>query len=534
VRVARYQFMMKRSIAALASACLLFALAGCGGGGQSSVPAASSGNLETGSAVLFIPAAAANAAQRIREFVSPSASSVAIAVNAGTAITADISTSSPLCTTGSGGRSCTVPFSAPVGNDTVAITLYAGPNGTGNVLGTGAATASVVAGQPFSVSVAVGGTVASVIVATTGSFTQGTPSSLPVTVSALDAGGNTIIGAAPYGTTITLSDSDTSGSTALSTTTVTSPATSVVLSYNGGAVSGGSVTINASAANVPAGSVTPAQVAVSNGACAPLSTTAHLYVSNDGGGNILQFAPPYTAPGTVLQGEGNPVGVALDNQGNLFVAPFGSSSGTSTAGDIVEYASPYTGAAVATLGAGYFHGPRGIAIDGNRNVFATDSGNNRVLEFAPPYSAAPTVLLNGISSPYGIALSPSCNLFVTTGATVVEYAPPYTGAAVATITSVASPAAIVFDAAGHAFISDANVNKVYEFNAPYTGAAIATTTLPGGSAPLGLALDSANNLFVNQYGSSSIAEYAPPYTGAPVTTVTGGGLSLPAGIAFGP
>lgn len=488
----------------------------------------------TGSAVLVIPAAAANAAQRAREFVSPSASSVAIAVNSGTAITADISTTSPLCTLSSFGRSCTVPFAAPVGNDTVAITLYAGANGSGNVLGTGTATASVVAGQPFSVAVAVGGTVARVTVSVTGSLAQGTPGSLPVTVSAQDAGGNTIVGAVPYGTAITLSDSDTSGSTTLSTATVTSPATSVVLSYNGGAVSGGSVTISASAANVPAGSVTPAQVAVtSGGTCAPLATTNHLYVSNDGGGNILQFAPPYTAPGIVLQSVGNPVGVALDNQGNLFVAPFGSSGGTSVAGDLVEYASPYTGAAIATIGAGSFHGPRGIAIDGNRDLFATDSGNNRVLEFAPPYTAAPAVLFS-IGSPYGIALSPSCNLFVTSGATVAEYAPPYTSAPVATITSVASPAALAFDAAGDLFISDGSANKVYEFNPPYTGAAVATTNLPGGSAPLALALDSAGNLFVNQYGSSSIAEYAPPYTGAAVTTITGGGLSLPAGIAFGP
>lgn len=333
-----------------------------------------------------------------------------------------------------------------------------------------------------------------------------------------------------------MSDSDTSGSTTLSTANVTSPATSVVLTYNGGAVSGGSVTISATAANVPAGSVTPAQVAVSSaaGACALPVAASHLYVSNDGGANVLQFAPPYAGAGTSLQSVGNPVGIAFDNLGNMFVLPFGSSGGTSTAGDVLEFASPYTGSAIAAIGSGSFQGPRGIAIDGNRNLYVTDSGNNRVLEFVPPYTAAPTVLLNGTTSLYAIALSPSCNLFITSGSSVLENAPPYAGVAVATITSIASPSALTFDSAGHLFIADGNANIVDEFNAPYTSAAINTTTLTNGSVPLGLAIDASGNLFVNEYQISSIAEYAPPYSSAPVRTITGSGLSVPAGIAFGP
>lgn len=490
----------------------------------------------SGSAVVFVPSGATGTSQRSRDFVSPSASSVAIVVNSAAPVIADISTTSSLCTIGSGGRSCTVPLGAPVGNDTMAFTLYAGANATGSVLGTGSATTTVVSGQPFTVSVAVGGTIASVDVSAPSSFTQGTSGSVTLTVSAKDSGGNTIIGSAPYASPITLSDSDTSGSTALSSTNVTSPATSVVLSYNGGTVSGGSVTISATAANVLAGSVSPAQVAVSSsaGACALPVSASHLYVSNDGGGNVLQFAPPYTGSGTSLQSVGNPVGIAFDNLGNMFILPFGSSGGTSNAGDVLEFASPYTCSAIATIGAGSFHGPRGIAIDGNRNLYVTDSGNDRVLEFVPPYTAAPTVLLNGTSNLYAIALSPNCNLFITSGSSVLEYAPPYTGAAVATITSVASPSALTFDSTGHLFIADGNANIVDEFNPPYTSAASNTTTLTNGSVPLGLAIDASGNLFVNEYQISSIAEYASPYASAPVRTISGSGLSLPAGIAFGP
>jgi hypothetical protein len=338
---------MDRRIAALSSACLFIVLSACGsGGGQSSVPAMGTSSTMSGSAVVFVPSAAAGAAQRSRDFVSPSASSVAIVVNAATPVIADISSTSSLCTTGSGGRSCTVPLGAPVGNDTMAFTLYAGANATGSVLGTGSATTTVVSGQPFTVSVAVGGTIASVNVSAPSSFTQGTSGSVPLTVSAKDSGGNTIIGSAAYSSPITLSDSDTSGSTTLSTANVTSPSTSVVLTYNGGAVSGGSVTISATAANVPAGSVTPAQVAVSSaaGACALPVAASHLYVSNDGGANVLQFAPPYTGAGTSLQSVGNPVGIAFDNLGNMFVLPFGSSAARAPRATFLNSRPPIPGA----------------------------------------------------------------------------------------------------------------------------------------------------------------------------------------------
>ena len=274
-------------------------------------------------------------------------------------------------------------FSAPNGIDTILFTLYDGPNATGNILGAGSATPTVVGGAPFNVTVSVDGTVAKIVVSTSGAFTQGTASSIPVTVTAEDSGGNTIIGSAYYAAPINLTDSDISGATTLSTTVAGAPNTAVTMSYNGGVVAGGTVTISANAHNVQAGNVTPATVTVSStNACAPSTSTGHLFVANDGGGNALEFAPPYSAPGTSLFSVGNPIAAQTDNLGNLFVAAFGSSGSSSTAGDVLEYASPYTGSALATIGAGSFHGPRGIALDGSRDLFATDSGNDRVLEFA--------------------------------------------------------------------------------------------------------------------------------------------------------
>jgi streptogramin lyase len=489
-----------------------------------------------GSAKLFIPARTAQGTQRGTAFVSPSASSVGIAVNGGASTFADVSPTSSLCATVAGGRSCTVPFAPTIGSDTLVITLYAGANGTGSVLGTGSFTTTILANEAFTVAVTLGGVPARIIVSETATLTLGTPATVPLTVSVQDAGGNTIIGSGTYAAPLTLSDSDTSGSTTLSTTTVPSPSTTITLAYNGGAVPGSSVTISATAANVAATSASSATIAVttaSNACALHANVSPHLYVANDGSGNTLQFAPPIgsTIP-AVLNSEGNPVAVKVAATGTLFVAPFGSSGSSSAGGDILEFQSPYT-TPTATIGSGIFAGPRGIAIDGSLDLFVTDSGHDRVLEFTPPYTGTPAVLASGIASPYAIALSPNCNLFVTTNGTVVEYAPPYTGMPIATITaSLSNPLGLAFDSSGNLFVSDATTNVVNEYAAPYTGSPLAQVALPAGASAFGIALDSTGNLYVSEYGLNAIAEYAAPYIAAP--TVTTNGLSLPADVGVGP
>lgn len=516
---------------------LAASLIGCaGGGGSASAPDARP-PASTGRALLTIPAPAPAAARRA-QFISPSASSVVIGVRGEPPTTSDISATSPLCTTGSGGRTCTVPLTAPIGSDIFSFTLYDGANGTGNVLGSGSASVNVVAGAPFTVQAAIGGTVAKVSIQTVpadAALTSGTPATLTLAVIAQDTDGNAIIGGAPYAAPITLTDSDTSGAAVLSTTTVTAPGATVTLTYNGAVPSGGVITIGATVPNVSAANISPLTLPVGGaGPCAPPATNEHrLYVANDGGGNDLQFTPPYTGAPATLAAVGNPVWLNFDHSGNLFVAAFGSSGYTSSGGGIVEWAPPYTGAALATIGNGILAGPRGDVLDNTGQLFVTDQSNNRVVQFVPPYTAAPTTLFS-ISSPYGITLDAACDLFVTNGSATYEYVRPYTGAPITVAPGVTNPLGMTFDGSANLFVSDSSANRILEFAPPYTGAPLATITLANGSGPIGLAMDASFDLFVDEYSVSTIVEYAPPYTGAPILTISSGSMFLPADISFGP
>jgi hypothetical protein len=136
------------------------------------------------------------------------------------------------CTT-----SCSATVNALVGSDTFAVNLYGGQNGTGSLLSTGSLTQTIVANTANAVSVRFNGVVASLQIASPPVATPGTAGSVAIAVNALDAAGNIIIGPGAYVNasgalvTIALSNSDTSGNSTLSQTSITQPTTGIKLNY---------------------------------------------------------------------------------------------------------------------------------------------------------------------------------------------------------------------------------------------------------------------------------------------------------------
>ena len=228
-----------RTLALVAIAALL---TGCGGGGSTlGLPALPTGSPATQptqqknqnvsvSFKIVVPTASGAAARRVPDYVSASTKSATIAVGSATATTVN-------CTT-----TCSGTVSAPVGSETFAVNLYDAANGSGNLLSTGTVTQTIVANTANSVNLTFNGVVASLSIALSESVTSGTAATVGVAVDALDADGNTIVGPGIYvdasGTpvTIALSDSDTSGATTLSQTSITQPTTGITLAYDGAAI----------------------------------------------------------------------------------------------------------------------------------------------------------------------------------------------------------------------------------------------------------------------------------------------------------
>lgn len=175
------------------------------------------------SVTVAIPRAAASAARKPK-YVSPGTQSFTVSVNGTLAAEVDVDPFSSACSPQSLSTNCTAHIDAPVGDDTFTLSLYDGTNGRGPVLSTGTATQTVARGALNTVAIPLRGVVASVVISlATPNPQMGAPSTTAVSVKAFDASGSQITGATPFATPLTLVNSDTSGATALSTTTVNGP-----------------------------------------------------------------------------------------------------------------------------------------------------------------------------------------------------------------------------------------------------------------------------------------------------------------------
>lgn len=235
----------------------MFALAGslsaCSSGSSPTNPLAPSG-YSNGTLSLGFPPKSTGAHKRRQLYLSPSAKSVSVAVTGiSQNVVVDVSATSPSCTVSGGTRSCLIALKAPIGSDTFTATIYDAANATGNVLGLGSATQSIVAGGPFMVTLGVSGVSVSIsVLAGQTQFVVAQPATAPVTLAIFDADGNQIQGT--YNAPITLANSDITGTFTIAPTTVTSSAQTITLSYNGGGAIA-QATISASAPNVPGGNV---------------------------------------------------------------------------------------------------------------------------------------------------------------------------------------------------------------------------------------------------------------------------------------
>jgi sugar lactone lactonase YvrE len=214
----------------------------------------------------------------------------------------------------------------------------------------------------------------------------------------------------------------------------------------------------------------------------------------------------------------HPYGMAVDSSGNIYVADkandvirkitpagvvttiagtnglVGSVDGVGTAGGT----GTVTGKNVAAL----FNQPSGVAIDASGNVYVADTGNNTIRKISTsgvvttvagtPGTAGstdgtgPAALF---SSPYGVVVDSSGNLYVT-------------DAANATIRKITS----------------AGVSSTIAGSAGTTGSADGTGSAIEFNNPIGIAIDSGGNLYVTDTGNNTIRKI----TSAGVSTTIAG------------
>jgi gliding motility-associated-like protein len=255
-----------------------------------------------------------------------------------------------------------------------------------------------------------------------------------------------------------------------------------------------------------------AQHYTANSAITPLTPT-----SNGVG------AQSYSAAVSKGSGFNNPMGVAVDNAGNIYVADYANS---------LVKKIPVGGGAPVNIGSG-FNSPTGVAVDASGNVYVADQGNGAIKKIL--VSDGSIVAFNNLGTPYGIAVDAAGNVFFTeqTSKTVKEI---LAGSSSPIIISTGITdnnfyyhifTGIAVDGNGSVYFNDADGNAVYKIPANGNGSRVKIISHPISKAA-GLAVDASGNVYIS-FGSDNTVRMFPANGGNSVQI--GSGYNNPAGLA---
>jgi sugar lactone lactonase YvrE len=341
--------------------------------------------------------------------------------------------------------------------------------------------------------------------------------------------------------------------------------------------------------------------AIGNPTAVAFDSKGDLWVVDNSNNRVLEYKPPFSTGEaaslvigqTSLTGTGDaspagglfgPTGIAFDSSGNLWVTDQGNNR-------VLEFKSPFSngelaslvigqptfGGYIGTTTSGGFNAPSYLAFDPSGNLWVTDQGNNRVLEFTAPFSIgqkasvvigqanftgfAPSSTAKGLFEPLGIGFDSKGDLWVVDSANhrVLEYSAPFSigdtaasmvigqsGFTTGSSSTGLNAYAIAFDSGGNLWVSD-GISGVAEYTAPLstgeTGSQMigpktitGNGTSPGSRlrAPEGLAFDAGSNLWIADYDHGRVVEYASASassttsssSSSTTTSSTGGGVPV--------
>nr|MCS3813000.1 sugar lactone lactonase YvrE [Mucilaginibacter sp. X4EP1] len=297
-----------------------------------------------------------------------------------------------------------------------------------------------------------------------------------------------------------------------------------------------------------------------------VDAVGNVYVADYGNDMIRKITPQgvvSTLAGSGIQGSVNgtgenasfnrPSGVAVDANGNVYVADAGNSliREVSPVGVVTTVAGGDTTGAVNGPGvSATFNYPTGIALDASGNLYVADAGNNliRLISKAgvvSTFAGSITDTTSNFNNPTGVTVDAAGNVYVAgyinnnilqinqAGVINVFAGTGSPGALNGPAASATFyyPSGVAIDASGNLYIADEVNNLIRKITTNGTvstlagngqaGAADSTGTAASFNGPAGLAVDASGNVYVADANNNLIRKITP---GGAVSTLAGSGL----------
>ena len=255
----------------------------------------------------------------------------------------------------------------------------------------------------------------------------------------------------------------------------------------------------------------------------------------------------------------DPSSVAVDNAGNVYVADTGTSLIRKVTADgvVTTLAGGTTGSADGTNSTAQFASPTGVAVDSDGNVYVADLGNHTIRKITPAGVVTTLAGLAGymgsvdgtnsaarFADPSGVAVDADGNVYVAdTGNYTIRKVTP--GGVVTTLAGLAGhsasvdgtgsdarfgyPTGVAVDSIGNVYVVDnyyhtirkiapGNIVTTFAGLAGVLGSADGTGSAARFFYPYGVAVDSAGNVYVADTDNATIRKITPDRV---VTTLAG-------------
>lgn len=227
-----------------------------------------------------------------------------------------------------------------------------------------------------------------------------------------------------------------------------------------------------------------------------LDNDGNVYVTSEGMyGRVVKLAPG-SSTSTVLPFNGlyQPQALAVDGAGTVYVTDFNNRVVALAAGSNRQTVLPFTG----------LNYPEGVVVDAQGSVYVADRGNSRVVKLAAGAQTQTVLPFTGLKDPDGLALDTAGNLYVTDTDhnRVVRLDAASNEPAPLPFHDLSVPWGIAVDDAGAVYVTEHNLNQVVKYRA----GASKPDVLPfsGLNTPLAVVVGKHGGIYVADRGNDQV------------------------------